>query len=523
MAANDAGRRPNILLFMFDQMAAASLPCYGHPLVHAPNLSALAARGVVFDSAYSNSPLCSPARYAMLTGRLPSRIGAYDNAAELPSSLPTLLHYLRAGGYRTCLAGKMDFTGADQLHGFEERLTTDLTPADFGWTPEWDSPEKVQPWYHSLECVADAGPCERTLAMEYDEEACFQAARWLYAARRHGDDRPFLLAVSCIQPHDPYLAPAAEWALYDDEAIDMPAVPWIAPEARDPHSRRLWALYDRGEYRITGPHVRRARHGYYAMISWIDRKVGQVLQALETAGFAEDTVVIATADQGDMLGERGLWFKMCFFERAIRVPLVISWPRRLAARRVGANVSLVDLMATVMEIAGAGPPAVPLEGNTLMSLARGGGDAAWPDAVHAEHLGEGTTQPLFMIRRGQWKYVCCEGDPPQLYDLAADPLELANLAGLPEHAAVAAAFAAEAGQRWDGAAIRAAVLDSQRQRLVVQRALLSGRAHPWDYTPPADAARRYYRNTPDALFATDRPARIPSRPAPARDGGGSTS
>jgi choline-sulfatase len=127
-----------------------------------------------------------------------------------------------------------------------------------------------------------------------------------------------------------------------------------------------------------------------------------------------------------------------------------------------------------------------------------------------------------MIRRGRWKYICGEGDPPQLYDLAADPRELANLAGRAEHAAVEAGFAAEARQRWDSAAIRAAVLDSQRQRLVVQKALLTGRAHPWDYAPPADAARRYYRNTADALFPTDRPARIPARPAPPRDGGSST-
>src|SRR5262249_41930878 len=162
---------------------------------------------------------------------------------------------------------------------------------------------------------------------------CFQASRWLYAARRHGDDRPFLLAVSCIQPHDPYLAPGAEWSLYNDRTIDPPAVPWIAPEARDPHSRRLRALYDRGEYRIDERHIRRARHGYYAMTSWIDRQVGAVLQALKTAGLTEDTVVIATADHGDMLGERGLWFKMCFFERAIRVPLVIAWPQRLTPRR----------------------------------------------------------------------------------------------------------------------------------------------------------------------------------------------
>ena len=151
------GTPPNIVLVMFDQMAALSLPCYGHGIVNAANLRALAANGVVFEQAYCNSPLCSPSRHAMMTGRLPSRIGAYDNAAELASTMPTFAHYLRLAGYRTCLSGKMDFSGADQLHGYEERLTTDLSPSDFGWTPNWDEPRRLYPWFHDLRSVVEAG------------------------------------------------------------------------------------------------------------------------------------------------------------------------------------------------------------------------------------------------------------------------------------------------------------------------------------------------------------------------------
>ena len=109
----------NILLVMFDQLSALSLPLYGHPVVQAPHLTALAQEAAVFERAYCNSPLCSPSRHSMLTGRMPSRIGAYDNAAELASSIPTFVHLLRDAGYRTCLSGKMDFTGADQLHGLK--------------------------------------------------------------------------------------------------------------------------------------------------------------------------------------------------------------------------------------------------------------------------------------------------------------------------------------------------------------------------------------------------------------------
>src|SRR5690606_10671733 len=126
-------KQPNFLIVMADQMAAPALPVYGHPVVKAPNLASLAEEGVVFENAYCPSPLCAPSRASVLAGQLPSRIGTYDNASEFPASVPTFGHYLRVLGYQTSLAGKMNFIGPDQLHGFEERLTTDIYPADFTW------------------------------------------------------------------------------------------------------------------------------------------------------------------------------------------------------------------------------------------------------------------------------------------------------------------------------------------------------------------------------------------------------
>jgi choline-sulfatase len=512
-------RPPNILLIMFDQMSAQSLPCYGHAVAKAPHLQGLADRGVAFENAYCNSPLCSPSRFAMMTGQLPSRIGAYDNAAELNASVPTFAHYLRALGYRTCLSGKMDFTGADQLHGYEERLTTDLSPSDFGWTPEWERPEKLQPWFHDLAGVVDAGPYDHSLAMAYDEEACGQAERWLYETAGGTDERPFLLTVSFMHPHDPYLARREFWDLYDDDAIDLPRVPYMAPAARDPHSRRLYAMYDRDEYVITEARIRRARRGYYGMISYIDAQLGRVLAALEALGRRDDTVIIATADHGDMLGERGLWYKMTFFERAVRVPLILCAPELFAARRVARSVSLVDLLPTLLSIAEGGDrcAALPIDGTSLTSLAAGRDDEA-PEAVYGEYMAEGTSQPIFMIRRGQHKYITCTGDPPQLFDLAADPLELDNLAGRPKQAALATAFAAEAARKWDSEAIRRQVIDNQRRRALIHDALLQGSVQPWDYAPAVDASRQYCRNNADASFTLDRSSRVPQRPPSPRDG-----
>jgi choline-sulfatase len=136
-------KRKNILFIMADQMAAPMLPFYASSPIKMPNLSRLATEGVVFDAAYCNSPLCAPSRFTLVSGQLPSKIGAYDNAAEFPADIPTYAHYLRRLGYKTALSGKMHFCGPDQLHGYEERLTSDIYPADYGWAVNWDAPEPI--------------------------------------------------------------------------------------------------------------------------------------------------------------------------------------------------------------------------------------------------------------------------------------------------------------------------------------------------------------------------------------------
>jgi choline-sulfatase len=219
-----------------------------------------------------------------------------------------------------------------------------------------------------------------------------------------------------------------------------------------------------------------------------------------------------------MLGERGLWYKMNFFERSARVPLIMHGPGIFPARRISQNVSLVDLLPTFLEIAGDDTaPVAPVDGQSLLPLAAGSG-APWPDTVYGDYMGEGTFEPLFMIRRGNIKYICCAGDPPQLFDLSADPHELVNLAERPSHREVAAAFAKEAAAKWDSGAIRQSVIASQRQRILVQEALLKGRIHPWDYQAHQDASKQYNRNYSSELYDTDRRARIPYRPEPPKDG-----
>jgi choline-sulfatase len=499
-------KRPNILLVMFDQMAALSLPLYGHPIVRAPHMAKLAARGTLFESAYCASPLCSPSRFALLTGRLPSRIGAYDNAAELPASIPALMHHLRDAGYRTCLSGKMDFTGADQLHGFEERLTTDLSPSDFGWVPDWEHPDQVQPWFHTLQSVAEAGPCDHSLALQYDEEACQQAVHWLHRAADRPDGRPFMLTVSIMHPHDPYQGPRQFWDRYEGATIDMPLHGKPGPRQRNAVERRMHALYDRDEIPVSAAQIRRARRAYYAMISYCDDVLGRLLAALEASGIADETIVVVTSDHGDMLGERGLWYKMTFYERAVRVPLIVAGPG-IRRRRIAEAVSHLDLLPTLSRLCGAPVDESGLDGSDLGPVLQG--RARPKGEISGEYLAEGYDAPVVMMRRGSMKFIFSTAEGPELFDLARDPLERRNLASAPARGLETRTLVREAEARWDLGRIRADVIASQKQRRMIHAALITGRIAPWDFAPRTDAAALYYRNydpgQPDPERALRRP------------------
>jgi choline-sulfatase len=491
--------RPNLLLIMADQLAASWLPAYGHPVVQAPALDELAAGAAVFERAYCASPLCAPARAALLTGRLASRLGVYDNAAELCASAPTVAHRLRAEGYATCLAGKMHFVGPDQLHGFEERLTTDIYPAGMDWTPDWRLPPGERlPWYHTMESVLRPGVCDASMQMDYDDEVAFRAARKLLDLARRRPREPFFLCVSFTHPHDPWEVRARHWDRYDRAAIDLPG----PAAATDPHSRRLRAMCGADAIELDEEQLRTARHAYYAAVSYVDERIGDVLEALRVGGLDDDTIVVFTSDHGEMLGERGLWYKMSFFEPSARVPLIVRAPGRMAPGRIAGPVSHLDVAPTLLELAGATGDA-DLDG---VSLLRGAADRD----VLSEYLAEGVTAPAVMIRRGPHKYVWCEGDPAQLYDLEADPAELTNLAGDPAHAALCASLRAAVSEHWDLAALERRVLDSQRARRLVARALNNGARTAWDFQPHVDASRQYVRARSD-LYEVQRRARLDAR------------
>ena len=286
--------RPNILLIQADQLSATALNCYGNQITFTPAIDRLAAEGVVFTQSYCNYPLCAPSRFSMMAGQLASRIGAYDNGAEFPSTIPTFAHYLRAAGYKTCLSGKMHFIGADQLHGFDERLTSDIYPGDFVWAADWEEDQHRDT--NGPSAVTIAGKCTGSVQIDYDEQVAAQAIDWLGA--RRGDADPFLLTVSFTHPHDPFVCTEDFWNLYEDVEIPMP----VAPLADDPHSQRMLHQYGMDPSAFTEEQIRTARRAYYGAISYLDAKIASVLDALEKAGLADSTIVVLTADHGEMLG-----------------------------------------------------------------------------------------------------------------------------------------------------------------------------------------------------------------------------
>jgi choline-sulfatase len=473
---DDVNQPPHILVVLADQLAASALPPYGNRVALAPRLGRLAEEGVVFERALCASPLCVPSRASLMTGLPPSLTGAVDNAGELPASVPTFAHRLRLEGYRTVLVGKMHFIGPDQLHGFEERPMTDVYPSGFDWVPDWDlADDERLPWYHDLNSVLRAGPVRSTLQLEYDAEVVERACRTI---EEHDDDRPLMLVVSFTHPHDPYEAPPAYWDRYEGVDIDPPANP---EPADDPATRRLRAMVGAERVAVSPEQTLLARRGYYAALSLVDDYLGTVLDLLP-----EDAIVVVTSDHGDMLGERGLWYKMAPFEGSIRVPLIVHGPR-FDARRVTEPVSLLDLAPTLAELGGAAP-GEQLDGISLAGMLEG--NAPPQRDLPLEYLAEGVRAPQVTLVRGGLKLVRSLGEPDLVYDVEADPGERTALAD-PD-------LSAAADRRWDLTALDREVRAGQRRRRLVARALATGKVSRWDHP---EGTRRYI-DTGDDFWAT---------------------
>lgn len=489
----------NVVLVMADQLSAFATSPYGNEDVLTPNMDALAERGTVFERTYCNAPLCAPSRASMMTGMLPGQIPVDDNFEELPAGVPTFAHHLRRRGYQTILSGKMHFVGPDQLHGFEERLTTDIYPSDFMGAQDWETlgdpprPPAVRRGSPMARMVPGSGPVPWSTQLDYDEEVHFRACERLrQLARRPDGSRPWLLCVSYTQPHDPY-SPAQEyWDRYEGRELTLPSE---APEGVEPTVWDRWVNTYQGVDMVdTSPEVvMRLRRAYYAMVSYIDDKLGELVRELERLGQLENTVVVLTSDHGDMLGEHGMFFKRTFREWSTRVPLIFAGPGIASGERVESHASLVDLFPTLVGLAGAADDyekdqsADERPGRDLFD------DGATVEPLIIDYSANGVITPTRTVVDGSMKYVYVHGHEELLFDLDEDPDEWRNVIDDPAYGKRREALRGACMSGWDPDAAHARTLASQRRRAFLGEALSTGLVRDWDYQPFFDATRQHMR------------------------------
>jgi choline-sulfatase len=524
-----ATQRPNILLIIVDQLTAALTGAYGHPVVRTPHLDRLVREGVRFEAAYSNCPVCAPARGALMSGQYVSNCGAYDNAAPWPEDMVTMPHYLTLAGYDTVLSGKMHFVGADQLHGFRRRLVHNIYPADFKWTPARQDPFALAPGEEPafrptggqasqyIGSAVHVGRWRNTLS--YDEETHFRALEYLHAKGAEGrraayvagrefedldtmrgrgrptrsetaDDgapQPFFLCVSYHHPHEPFWPPRRYWDLYEGEPIDVPARPPDLEAGYSVQDRWLNDYHGCGDHNLTDPQsAARVRRAYYALVTYVDDKVGELMASLEENELADSTVVLFCSDHGDMLCEKGMVQKRCFYEWSARVPLIARFPGGWQANeKIDAPVSLIDLLPTVLDWTGV-EERLPYDGQSLLGLIDG--SDLDERVAFSEIHSEGIHGPCYMVRSGRFKYIYVHERDEQLFDLEADPGEWKNLAGDPRFGDTARELKALILCRFDPPAIDKAVQAGIRRRQLIREAMnLTGTR--WDASPQYDARR----------------------------------
>lgn len=444
---SDADQRPDLLIIMSDQHSGRVLGCADDPFVQTPNLDGLAARGVRFSRTYCGNPLCVPSRMTFLTSQHSSDIDVWTNGCLLRPEIPTFLHSLATAGYETVHCGRMHFTGPDHRHGFEQHLVGDLTS-------QWPGTTGPDLGHIPLSTTGQSRPgldhagAGRTGYQAYDRAVTDSAVEFIRSRGPRAARRPFCLVVGYVLPHCPFICPRDLFEKYHDR-VDIPRLAEQEKSGLHPAVQR-WREA-RGLEDVPDDVVRTARAAYYGLTELCDALVGEVLGALDAANLADETAVFYTSDHGDMAGNHEMWWKSCFYEDSVGVPLIASWPGRFAAETViDEPVSLLDLAPTFTDL-GHGADLPRARGTSLRSFLQGDGRPAdRPAHVFAEAY-SGSDAPARMVCRGPWKLVHFHGyDQPQLFNVADDPGEVDDRATDPACADVRDELLGLALDGWSG-------------------------------------------------------------------------
>jgi len=436
--ATAAQKKLNVLFIAVDDMNN-DLGCFGHPLVKSPSIDRLAARGVRFDRAYCQFPLCNPSRSSLLTGMRPDATRVFDLQYHFRQDLPdvvTLPQMFMKNGYYVARVGKMyhygnpgdiGTDGLDDRVSWKERFNpagrdkTALEPDIMNYTPK-------RGLGSSLSFLADAtgGDLEHT-----DGKV---AAQTIQLLEQHKNE-PFFIGAGFYKPHCPYVTPKRYFDLYRMEQISLPP---ITPDTPKDYPAPALSGYKPWPYvGVTPDQARECKRAYYAAISFVDAQIGRVLDAVDRLGLRDNTIIVFWSDHGYHLGEHGLWFKQSCFEEAARVPLIVSVPGLKTAGQASPRVTeLVDLYPTLADLAGLTPPP-GLHGASLRPLLLNP-TAEWHRPAFTQ-VQRGQT-PGHSVRTDRWRYTQWDGGAKgeELYDKDNDPQELRNLAALPTHASALA-------------------------------------------------------------------------------------
>lgn len=424
--------RPNVLFIMVDEMRWDAMGCEQHPVVRTPNLDRLAREGVRFAHSYTVSPVCSPARASAFTGRYAHVHGVTANGIPAHNGEIFLPSVLRHYGYHTAIAGKLHYTPRRFDYGFDQFWSF----SSEGPTPQLGYQEYLRSKHGSPgkwpivpgSCPWPDDPLGRDVGLfrypEEDFETDWITARALeYLRSRQGKTQPWFLFTSYLKPHSPSVEPEPYFSMYDPKKMPVPQLP---PEAKA--ARAAVRDRQRRHYVDDEEMMRVMSAKYYGAITHVDRHVGQLLAELEAVGMAHNTLVLFTADHGNMLGDKARWFKGLQYEGSARIPLLWRGPKGAAengGQVVPQVVENTDLLPSILETAGIQIPE-GVQGRSFVKLARGQ-DPQWKNRCFSE-LRSG------MLVEGPWKLIdnSLEGRGPfELYDLRNDPKEGHNLAEEP--------------------------------------------------------------------------------------------
>ena len=414
----------NVLLIMVDEMDGRKMGCAGWEGMHTPNLDALAARGTLCNSAYCTSPLCVPSRASFVTGRHVHQLHCWDNASPFDESWETFGHRLESQGVPVTAFGKLDFVEPCGDHGFE-RVEFDRHREFGDMCAHFRNPMCRR--VGARERLDKAGP--KDISGCQDEQVFERSLEFLRSDE--AQDGPWMLWSSYTNPHFAHYAPPELYDLYDPEEIDFPPLGDLT--RLNQLNRDLRYHFEVEEIVDDDTWMRNIR-GYHGLISYIDRFVGGLVEALEEEGLAEDTLIIFTSDHGEMLGAHGMWWKCAPFEPSVRVPLIIAGPDIAPGEVIDDPVSLIDLFPTIVEAAGCEltEADADLRGRSLLPVARGDKDAEVEGVVLSQYHGHGVRNGWFLVRKGDLKLIHYHGYGHEMYDVVQDPDELRDLARDPD-------------------------------------------------------------------------------------------